>query len=41
MDIERVFAKPKILRALTGLDAGEFARLLGLFEAQHAATRQK
>ena len=40
MDIERVFAKPKLLRALTSLDAVEFERLLDLFEAQHALARQ-
>ncbi len=39
--MERVFAKPKVLRALTSLEAGEFARLLELFEAQHALTRQR
>jgi hypothetical protein len=27
MDMERVFCKPKLLRALTSLDPGEFARL--------------
>ena len=41
MDMERVFGRPKVLRALTSLEAGEFARLLELFEAQHAASRQR
>ena len=41
MDLERVFTKPKLLRALTSLEAAEFTRLLELFEAQHAATRQR
>ena len=35
------FAKLKLLQALTGFEPGEFVRLLDLFEAQHAATRQK
>ena len=34
MDVERIFSRPKVLRALTSLDAGEFARLLELFEGQ-------
>ena len=33
MDMERVFRKPKLLRTLTTLDAGEFARLLAAFDA--------
>ena len=33
MDMERVFRKPKLLRALTTLDASEFERLLAAFEA--------
>ena len=37
--MERAFAKPRLLRALTSLEAGEFSRLLELFEAQHAAIR--
>ncbi|MBE7158005.1 MAG: transposase family protein [Rhodospirillales bacterium] len=41
MDMERVFAKPKLLRALTSLEAGEFERLLGLFKAQHALAWQR
>ena len=32
MDLERVFGKPKLLRALTSLEAGEFARLLAAFD---------
>ena len=32
MDMEAVFRKPRLLRALTSLDAGEFARLLAAFE---------
>ena len=39
--MERAFGRPKVLRALTSLDAGEFARLLELFEAQHAVNRQR
>ena len=39
MDIERVFGKPKLLRALTSLDAGEFARLLAAFEQESLARR--
>ena len=39
MDIERVFGKPKLLRALTSLDAGEFARLLAAFEQESQARR--
>ena len=41
MDLERAFSKPKLLRALTSLEAGEFERLLGRFEAQHALARQR
>ena len=41
MDMERAFDKPKVLRALTSLEAAEFERLLGLFEAQHALARQR
>ena len=29
--MEAVFRKPRLLRALTSLDAGEFSRLLGAF----------
>lgn len=32
MDMEAVFRKPKLLRALTSLDVGEFTRLLAAFE---------
>ena len=39
MDIEAVLRKPKLLRALTSLDAGEFARLLAAFEASQQAAR--
>ena len=39
MDIERVFRKPKLLRTLTTLDAGEFARLLAAFDAAWQAQR--
>ena len=39
MDMERVFRKPKLLRTLTTLDAGEFERLLGAFEAAWQAQR--
>ena len=39
MDIEAVLRKPKLLRALTSLDAGEFARLLAAFEQQSQAQR--
>jgi hypothetical protein len=41
MDMEAVFRKPKLLRALTGLDAGEFARLLTAFEQSVRASRQE
>ena len=39
MDMERVFSKPRLLRALTSLDADEFARLLAAFE-QEIQTRR-
>ena len=39
MDIERVFGKAKLLRALTSLEAGEFARLLAAFERESQARR--
>ena len=39
MDIEAVFRKPRLLRALTSLDAGEFARLLAAFEQESQARR--
>ena len=39
MDIERVFGKPKLLRALTSLDAGECVRLLAAFEQVSQARR--
>lgn len=39
MDIEAVLRKPRILRALTSLEAGEFARLLAAFEASLAERR--
>ena len=39
MDMERVFGKPKLLRALTSLEAGEFARLLAAFEQASQARR--
>jgi hypothetical protein len=41
MDIEAVLRKPKLMRALTSLDAGEFARLLTAFEASLQAARAK
>jgi DNA-binding transcriptional regulator YiaG len=31
MDMEAVFRKPKLLRALTSLEASEFARNLGVY----------
>ena len=37
--MERVFGKPKLLRSLTSLDAGEFARLLAAFEQSVQASR--
>ena len=37
--MERVFGKPKLLRALTSLEAGEFARLLAAFEQASQARR--
>lgn len=39
MNIEAVLRKPKVLRALTSLDAGEFARLLAAFEQSLAERR--
>ena len=39
MDMERVFRKPKLLRTLTSLDAGEFERLLAAFEVAWQAQR--
>ena len=39
MDMEAVFRKPRLLRALTSLDAGEFARLLAAFEQESQARR--
>lgn len=39
MNIERVFGKPRLLRALTSLEAGEFERLLGAVEAIWQAQR--
>ena len=39
MDLERVFRKPKLLRSLTTLDAGEFERLVVAFEAAWQAER--
>ncbi|MBE7157570.1 MAG: transposase [Rhodospirillales bacterium] len=41
MDLERAFSKPKLLRALTSLEVGEFERLLGRFAAQHGLARQR
>ena len=41
MDIERVFRKPKLLRALTSLDVQEFARLEAGLEALLASERQE
>ena len=41
MDMERVFSKPRLLRALTSLDAGEFARLLAAFEQEIQARRSQ
>jgi hypothetical protein len=41
MEMERVVRKPKLLRALSSLEPGEFERLLGLFEAQLATQRSK
>ena len=37
--MEAVFRKPRLLRALTSLDAGEFARLLAAFEQEVQARR--
>ena len=37
--MERVFGKPRLLRALTSLEAGEFARLLAAFEQESQARR--
>ena len=39
MDIEAVLRKPKLLRALTSLDTGEFARLVTAFEQESQARR--
>ena len=39
MDMARVFRKPKLLRTLTTLDAGEFERLLAAFDAAWQAQR--
>ena len=39
MDMEAVSRKPRLLRALTSLDAGEFTRLLGAFEQESQARR--
>lgn len=39
MDMEAVLRKPRLLRALTSLDAGEFTRLLGAFEQESQARR--
>ena len=39
MDMEAVFRKPRLLRALTSLEAGEFARLLAAFEQESQARR--
>ena len=39
MDMEAVFRKPKLLRALTSLEAGEFARLLAAFEQESHTQR--
>ena len=41
MDMERVFGKPRLLRALTSLEAGEFARLLVAFEQESQARRSQ
>ena len=41
MDIEAVLRKPRLLRALTSLDAGEFARLLVAFEQVQQAARSE
>ena len=41
MDMERVFRKPKLLRALTSLDPQEFARLAASLESLLAAERQE
>ena len=39
MDMEAVFRKPRLLRALTGLDASEPAELLAAFEQEAQARR--
>ena len=39
MDMERVLSKPRLLRALTSLEAAEFARLLAAFEWSVQARR--
>ena len=41
MDMEAVFRKPRLLRALTSLDAGEFTRLLAAFEEEVQARRRQ
>ena len=41
MDMERIFGKPKLLRALTTLDAFEFERLLAAFDAAWQAQRSE
>ena len=41
MDIEAVLRKPRLLRALTSVDAGEFARLLAAFEQVQQAARSE
>ena len=41
MDMEAVLRKPKLIRALTSLEAGEFARLLAAFEQSLQAVRQE
>ena len=39
MDMEVIFRKPRLLRALTSLEAGEFARLLRAFKQESQARR--
>ena len=39
MDMEAIFRKPRLLRAFTSLDAGEFARLLAAFAQESQARR--
>ena len=41
MDMEAVFRKPKLMRTLTSLEAGEFNRLLAAFEQSVQAGRQE